>query len=210
VSGLTDADALERAGYPEGNAATFVIVRDGRVVGSASLDPDGNGGWLLGTVQGCGGTAFGWDSGPVITGVTGPKAESGASGSTGAIGSTSGSGATVACGPPSSQLTLVGTGLSFDTSCLSAPANTPLTLRFTNADDGIEKNVSIYPLTRCLELQLGGDDIGCNGLPDPIFRGELVRGPDHLVYDVPALDPGKYYFQDDVHPASARGVLVVS
>ena len=45
-------------------------------------------------------------------------------------------------------------------------------------------------------------------LDRPIFRGELILGVDEIGYRVGALEPGEYYFQDDVHPF-ANGVLIV-
>jgi hypothetical protein len=33
-----------------------------------------------------------------------------------------------------------------------------------------------------------------------LFQGELITGPDTIEYEVPALDPGEFYFQCDVHP----------
>jgi hypothetical protein len=41
-----------------------------------------------------------------------------------------------------------------------------------------------------------------------LFRGELVEGVDEIAYDVGPLEPGEYYFQDDV-PPNSNGVLVV-
>jgi hypothetical protein len=35
---------------------------------------------------------------------------------------------------------------------------------------------------------------------ESLFVGDLVDGPKTVTYDVPALDPGSYYFRCDVHP----------
>ena len=42
----------------------------------------------------------------------------------------------------------------------------------------------------------------------PLFEAEFVVGVGETIYRVGPLEPGEYYFQDDLHP-SANGVLVV-
>ena len=56
---------------------------------------------------------------------------------------------------------------------------------FENDDDAVPHNVAIY-----------ADDSAAQSL----FVGDLVEGPATVTYDVPALDPGVYYFRCDVHP----------
>jgi plastocyanin/uncharacterized membrane protein len=74
---------------------------------------------------------------------------------------------------------------SFVPDLLAAPAGEPFGLAFENQDAGVPHNVAIYK-----------DDSATQSL----FVGDLVDGPTTVTYDVPALDPGEYYFRCDVHP----------
>jgi plastocyanin/uncharacterized membrane protein len=73
----------------------------------------------------------------------------------------------------------------FSSDRLTAPAGEAFGLVFDNEDDGVPHNVAIYT-----------DDSAAESL----FVGDLVDGPKTVTYDVPALDPGSYYFRCDVHP----------
>jgi plastocyanin len=73
----------------------------------------------------------------------------------------------------------------FSSDKLTVPSGEPFVLAFDNEDDGIPHNVAIYT-----------DDSAAESL----FVGDLVDGPETVTYDVPALDPGTYYFRCDVHP----------
>lgn len=89
--------------------------------------------------------------------------------------------------------------VSFDVSCVAVPANEPFLLAFRNDAAGVvQANLSIYdcPPTRCPPAQ------------EPLFRGELIAGGQTIVYNVPALAPGRYVFRDDVHPTVAATLLV--
>jgi cytochrome c oxidase subunit II len=83
--------------------------------------------------------------------------------------------------------------IQFDKNCLSAKADTPFALTFVNQDP-VPHNVSIFQ---------GGDASGPN-----VFRGELFTGGQRT-YRIPALRPGRYFYQCDVHPAAMTGTLVV-
>lgn len=66
LTGLEEGDLVERAGYSESEAETVVrIVRGGVVVGRVLLFDDRRGDWLLSSVEGCGGTSFGWSTDPI-------------------------------------------------------------------------------------------------------------------------------------------------
>lgn len=80
---------------------------------------------------------------------------------------------------------------AFTVTELTAPAGQAFQLAFDNADPGVEHNVAI--------ADAGGD---------PVFTGELVRGPATVTYDVPALEPGVYDFTCSVHP-QMQGTLTV-
>lgn len=222
LTGVEDGDRLQRAGYVASEAPLVRLLRDGTVVALVRLYDDGNGGWLFGDLEGCGSTGFGWNGeggavaepAPAVSGPTGAVA-TGSTGRVGvAVGSTSSASSIapdVICGEPMSELHLVGGDLGFDLACLAAPADVGLSLLFTNTDAGVPRNVAIYPMTDCLETALGRDDVACS-LEEPVFRGDIIDGTGRkieIVYDVPPLAPGRYWFQDDVHPNTARGLLIV-
>jgi plastocyanin/uncharacterized membrane protein len=83
---------------------------------------------------------------------------------------------------------------SFSTAELMAPAAEPISLRFTNADEGVPHNVAIY-----------ADD----SAQESLFVGDTITGPDEITYEVPALDAGSYYYRCDIHPVM-DGTLEVS
>jgi plastocyanin len=90
--------------------------------------------------------------------------------------------------------TIVASSLTFDTDSLTIPAGTSSTLLFDNKDAGTVHNLAIYP--------------SASDLSTPLFRGDPVTGPGTTTYDIPALDPGAYYFQCDYHP-SMNGTVTV-
>ena len=90
--------------------------------------------------------------------------------------------------------TIAAMGLAFDTSALSFPADTGVTLTLDNQDAGVPHNVAIYA--------------GPTDLATPLFRGDLVTGPMVIDYTIPALTAGTYYFQCDVHPTMNGTVTV--
>ncbi len=80
--------------------------------------------------------------------------------------------------------------LAFDTKSLQAPASQPFVIHFTNKE-AVNHNVSIY-------------DSGGNAL----FTGTIISSSS-IDYQVPALPPGTYKFQCDVHPQLMFGTLTV-
>jgi plastocyanin len=107
---------------------------------------------------------------------------------TGGGGGGGGGGATV---QPS---TVTASGLQFDTSSLTIPANTPSSLQFDNKDAGTPHDISIYPSE--------------SDLTNPLFKGTIITGPATTTYNIPALKPGSYYFHCDVHPTMNGSVTV--
>lgn len=137
LTGLEDGDAVERAGYPQATGTAIVrVVRDGTVIAKAELFDDGQGGWLLSGLQGCGDAPFGWSS-----------AGSEPTGSGGDL-----------CEPPSADLLVVVDEGEFvsDVGCVSAPAGELLTITLDNRDSS-GHNVWIYPQ--------GSDDPVFRGAP---------------------------------------------
>ncbi len=92
--------------------------------------------------------------------------------------------------------TVTAQGLAFDTSQITLPAGKETTLTFDNQDAGVPHNIAIYPS----ESQLSPDQA--------LFQGEVVTGPTKVEYTIPALDPGTYYFNCDVHPTMNGSVVV--
>ncbi len=105
-------------------------------------------------------------------------------------------------------LHVTGRELSFDTSCLIAPAGEPISILFSNLDPRVDRNISVYRLTPHLRQCVVTGTAPSGKVENKLFAGEIVRGVDEIVYYVGPLERGEYYFQDDVHPF-ANGVLVV-
>ncbi len=83
----------------------------------------------------------------------------------------------------------------FDKDCLAAPAGEAFTIEFENADPGVPHNVAIYT-----------DESATQSL----FVGEIFPGTETVTYEVPALEPGIYFFRCDVHPTTMIGTFVVA
>ena len=86
--------------------------------------------------------------------------------------------------PADADVSISANNNQFSTQELRVPAGEAFTLAFTN-EEGAAHNVAIY-------VEQGGE---------ALFVGEIFNGPDRTeVYEVPALEPGEYYFHCDVHP----------
>ena len=81
-------------------------------------------------------------------------------------------------------LTIAAKDLKFSTSTLSAPADEPFQIAFDN-QEGAPHNVAIYRDSSAAEKVFGEDPFS---------------GPAVVVYEVPALAAGTYFFRCDVHP----------
>jgi hypothetical protein len=192
ISGLLPTDVIEPAGYPATtDEANVRVVRDGNVVATYHMFTDSQGGWMIDSANACDGTnlaSLGSDRGSVSMTLCPPT----------------GGGS-----PTSTELTIVARDLTFYPTCLDVAAGKPLTIHFDNEDSGVPKNVAIYPMDDCLEKAFStGDMTPSCPLGQPVFQGEIVSILGGPVYQVPALDAGRYWFQDDVHPAS-HGLLIV-
>jgi plastocyanin len=87
---------------------------------------------------------------------------------------------------------LAAENLEFDASVIEAPAGEAFTITFTNLE-AVPHNVAV-------DTEEGGDEI---------VTGEVITGPDATTtINVPALDPGTYYFVCDIHP-DMNGTIVV-
>lgn len=82
--------------------------------------------------------------------------------------------------------------VAFDRTAIGVPAARAFTLVFQNREK-LAHNVSIYR------------DAAFN---EPVFEGVIFAGPGTRWYPVPALAPGTYFFQCDIHPIeSMQGTL---
>jgi len=100
---------------------------------------------------------------------------------------------TITVGASTGGITLVAQGIQFDTKTLDLPPNQPVTITFDNRDAGTPHNFSIYSDPQKSKT---------------LFQGDQVVGPTTTEYHVPALQPGTYYFQCDVHPTMNGSVVV--
>ena len=82
--------------------------------------------------------------------------------------------------------------LVFSTDTLSAPADEPFQIAFDNQESA-PHNVAIYRDESAAEKVFGSDPFS---------------GPAVVVYDVPALAAGTYFFRCDVHPDMAGQLTV--
>jgi plastocyanin len=97
------------------------------------------------------------------------------------------------CAAASTDLAITAKGEVFDVSCLTASADTKLTITFHNEDAGLSHNVDILDAP-------GGTSL---------FMGDIVQGPTTVVYKVKALPAGSYYYRCDIHPFRMHGTLLV-
>lgn len=96
--------------------------------------------------------------------------------------------------PPGGGVTVVAQNVQFDTNEIHLPAGQPSTITFENRDPGVQHNIAIFP---------SEDD-----LSEPLFRGDIISGPDTVTYEIPPLEAGTYYFHCDVHPQMSGRVVV--
>ena len=85
------------------------------------------------------------------------------------------------------------TAISFDTKTLIVPASRPFELVFDNNDAGVPHNVQFADSSARTTI---------------LFDGDIVTGVDSVTYEVPALEPGDYYFACKIHP-NMNGTLKV-
>jgi plastocyanin len=96
------------------------------------------------------------------------------------------------CGAPTTDVTIVARGDTFEPACVVVPAGEPFTITLVNADGDVPHNVSIY---------LAEAD-------DPLFVGSVCH-EGRLTDEVPGLAAGTYLLVDDAHEGTGGGTLVV-
>jgi len=97
--------------------------------------------------------------------------------------------------PPSGATTVTASGLAFDVSSMSLPAEQPSTITFDNQDAGVPHDIAIYT---------------DNTASTALFTGEPVTGVATKDYAVPALPAGSYYFRCTFHPDTMNGTVTVA
>ncbi|MDP9224174.1 MAG: cytochrome c oxidase subunit II [Actinomycetota bacterium] len=97
------------------------------------------------------------------------------------------------CSPQGSTVTMTAHNISWNTNCIAVKADAPFKLVIHNEDSGIQHNFSIYD---------------SSARKKNFFRAPRLTGPTTRTFTVPALKPGKYYFQCDVHGPAMSGVLI--
>lgn len=97
------------------------------------------------------------------------------------------------CSPAGTTVRVSGHDYAFDGRCLAAPAGTAFRIAFDDTQG--THNVALYT-----------DHTASKAL----FRGDIVTGPRTVIYEVPALAAGTYFFRCDVHPTQMTGVFVVA
>ena len=93
--------------------------------------------------------------------------------------------------PSQTKIELVASSAHFNVECLVVPAGEPLAVTLKNKDS-FNHNFSVYTLDFKSE-----------------FTGDIAYGGETFHYKVPALEPGQYLFQCDIHPADMSGPLIV-
>jgi plastocyanin len=101
--------------------------------------------------------------------------------------------ATSTCSPSGNTVTIVAEGTKFDTDCLAAPANQPLTLSFENKDT-LPHNIAFLESHSASEV---------------MFRADIFAGPKTSTFSVGPFKPGSYAFHCEVHPTLMSGSFTV-
>lgn len=100
----------------------------------------------------------------------------------------------ISCPAHGPTVSIAAKDISWNTNCLAVPAGPPISISVANRDAGIDHNFAIYDSFSQTKkfFQTGR------------FPGVATR-TDQL----PALPPGRYYFQCDVHGPAMSGVFIV-
>lgn len=92
--------------------------------------------------------------------------------------------------PAEADATIRSGSMEFDSDTLNVPAGKAFSLLYVN-ESPMPHNVSIY---------------GDQSLNEKVFIGEIIEDRS-IVYDVPALPAGEYYFHCDLHPEMSGSVF---
>jgi plastocyanin len=96
----------------------------------------------------------------------------------------------------SATIDLVAHNIAFNTSLISVPAGSEVTVHFFNEDDGVPHNFAVYTNPQAT---------------DKIFSGTIITGVSNITYTFQApCTPGAYWFRCDVHPTVMYGTFKVT
>ena len=93
-------------------------------------------------------------------------------------------------GATDADVAITSRDLTFDVATMTVPADSPFSLQLTNLE-AAPHNIAIYQ---------------DSSAADDVFVGEVISSS-AIVYQVPALEAGSYFFRCDVHP-DMNGTLV--
>lgn len=93
--------------------------------------------------------------------------------------------------PANADVTITSMDMAFEQTTITVAAGEAFTLALVN-EDSMQHNVAIYT---------------DSSASDDLFVGEFVNDAT-VVYDVPALEPGEYFFRCDLH-TDMVGTLIV-
>jgi plastocyanin len=96
--------------------------------------------------------------------------------------------------PGTTVLQITAANLTFSPRTLTAPANSPVTVRMNNQDAGVLHNFAVYTNSQATTK---------------VFMGELNTGPDTKDYSFTTPAAGAYFFRCDVHPDTMTGTFTV-
>ena len=105
--------------------------------------------------------------------------------------SSSSDGTTPSVDPAAADVTIISRDMAFDQSTITIPADSSWSLQLVN-EEAAPHNVAIYT-----------DE----SAEESLFVGEMISSTT-IVYHVPTLEPGAYFFRCDLHP-EMNGTLVV-
>jgi cytochrome c oxidase subunit II len=102
--------------------------------------------------------------------------------------------AKAACTPKGSKVDLTAHNISWDKTCVAVLAGKPFIVDVHNLDDNVAHNFGIWQ---------------SSALKKELYHTPDLTGPAEKHYTAPALAPGKYYFQCDIHGPAMSGTLIV-
>ena len=98
------------------------------------------------------------------------------------------------CTPTGSSVTLTAHNIQWDQKCIAVEADKPIKVTIDNKDAGIAHDFGVWTSAK---------------LKHEFFHTGKVTGVATKTFTLPALKPGKYYFQCDIHGPAMSGTLVV-
>jgi len=101
----------------------------------------------------------------------------------------------VTCDVTGDTVAMTAQNTQWNTGCIAVHAGAPVPLTVTNDDQGIDHNFAIYDSSK---------------LKQTFFQIPRFPGVATNSYTIPALPPGSYYFQCDVHGPAMSGTFIVA